>query len=70
MGGVGGGRFLYLSLGRAEPVSGITVVSEMGGVGGWRFSYLSLGRAKPVWDYCEILILLPVTRLWDYCERD
>ena len=46
------------------------MVSEMGGVGGWRFSYLSLGRAKPVWDYCEILILLPVTRLWDYCERD
>ena len=35
------------------------MVSEMGGVGGWRFSYLSLRRAEPVWDYCEILILLP-----------
>ena len=37
-------RFSYLSLGRAEPVSGIT--------GLLRFSYLSLGRAKLVRDSC------------------
>ena len=37
-------RFSYLSLGRAEPVSGIT--------GLLRFSYLSLGKAKLVRDSC------------------